>query len=110
MIPDTAKADTVKKDVTSKKDDYVHGMEAQGKEWDAQLALWGAKADKASAGMKGEFHKWQRDFRDKQGDARKKLETLRASNHDAWEEVKTGVETAWTDVKTAFETAKKKYS
>lgn len=111
MQPDTTKSNHQKKKATpSVKDDYVKKMQAQGKEWEASMALWGAKADKASAEVKGEFHKWQRDFQDRQGDAQKKLEALNASNHEAWEEVKTGVESAWNDVKDAFESAKKKYS
>ena len=109
MQPDTSKTAKPKSTTPSLKDDYVSSLEAQGKEWDAQLALWGAKADKTGAAVKSEFHKWQREFSDQRDVAQQKLATLRAANHDAWEEMKTGMDSAWTDVKTAFETAKKKF-
>lgn len=89
--------------------DYVSKMQAQGKEWDAQLALWGTKADKMSEAVKAEFHSWQRDFTDKRGAANKKLESLNDAKNDAWEDVKNGADAAWTDLKSAFESTKKKF-
>jgi len=110
MEPEVKKPEPAINAVPSLKDDYVSKMQAQGKEWDAQLALWGAKAEKTSEALKAEFHSWQREFSDKRGAANKKLETLNTAKHEAWEEVKTGADTAWTDVKTAFENAKKKFA
>jgi len=95
--------------IPSAKDDYLSKMEAQGKEWDAQLALWGAKAETASAEVKADFHRWQREFKGRRGHAQKTLETLRSAKHEAWEDLKTGVESAWSDVKTAVESAKKRF-
>ncbi len=109
MQPDTSKEAKSKSTTPSLRDDYVNRMDAQAKEWDAQLALWGAKADKTGAAVKSEFHKWQREFSDQRAIAQNKLSTLRSANHDAWEEMKAGMDSAWTDVKTAFETAKKKF-
>jgi hypothetical protein len=91
-------------------DDFFKGMEAQGREWDAELALWGAKAHKLSESAKADFHTWQRAFREKQVAAQKKMETLRTAKNEAWEEVKSGGEAAWADVKEAFEAAKKKFN
>lgn len=110
MTPET-KIDTAAKSTTpSRKDDQIRLMEAQLKEWDAQLALWSAKAEKAGTGLKAEFHKWQRDFADRREAAQKKLAAAQSSNQEAWEEVKTGMDAAWNEVKTAFENAKSKFS
>jgi hypothetical protein len=91
------------------KDDYVDRMEAQGREWDAQLALWSAKADTASAELKADYHTWQRDFHDRRVKAQEKLEALRQAKHEAWEDVKSGVEAAWGEIKSAVESARKKF-
>jgi hypothetical protein len=107
--PGPMRAENIKKAEPSARDDFVKKLEAQGKEWEAQLGLWGAKADKASAEMRTEYHAWQKDFRTKKGDAHKKLATVRTATDNAWEELKSGVETAWTDLKGGFENAKKKF-
>lgn len=90
--------------------DFVSSMEAQGKEWDRHLTEWGAKADKAAANVKAEFHTWHKEFRVKRGEAYKKIHAVKAAKDDAWEGMKAGAETTWTEVKSAFEDAKKKYS
>lgn len=109
MQPEIKKSEPAATTIPSAKDDYVSKMHAQSQAWDAQLALWGAKAEKTSEAVKAEFHAWQREFVDKRGAANKKLETLKAARQEAWEEVKTGADAAWTEVKSAFESAKKKF-
>lgn len=102
-VPEAAKSDPTAKET------YLNQMVAQGKEWEGQMALWGAKADKATAEVKGDFQKWRAEFRDQKTAANKKLDAVRAAADNAWEEVKKANETAWTDLRTGFEAAKKKY-
>lgn len=92
------------------REEYLTRWEAQGKEWDDQLAILGARADKASAEVRAEFHRWQREFSDQRTTAQKRLEALRTANSEAWEEVKGGMESAWNEVKSGFENAKKKFT
>jgi hypothetical protein len=109
MIPDTAENEAHAPTEPSHIEDFFKKLEAQGKEWDAELARWADKARTASENAKADFHHWQREFHDKRAAAMKKVEALRTSKHDAWGEVKAGAEAAWTDLKSAFESAKKKF-
>lgn len=109
MSQEAAKTDAAKNGAPSLKDDYVMKLEAQGKEWDAQVALMTAKADKAAANVKADFHKWQREFQDKRKDATEKLNGVRAAGTDAWTGVKDGAELAWAEVRKALDSASKKF-
>ena len=84
-------------------------MEAQGKEWEGQMALWGSKADQATAEVKAEFQRWQKEFRNQKTAAYRRLDAVRTAKDNAWEEMKTGAESAWSELRGGFESAKKKY-
>jgi hypothetical protein len=73
---------------------YEEKLDAQLKEWNAQIALLKAKAENSKAGAKVDYYKTIEALEQKQ---------------DAWEAVKTGAEKTWAEVKTAYHDAASKF-
>jgi len=81
---------------------YEEKLDAQLKEYSAQIALLKAKADNAKADAKIEYYKNIEALEHKEGKAKTKLQELKAAGDEAWEAVKTSAEKAWAEVKTAY--------
>jgi hypothetical protein len=88
---------------------YEEKLDAQLKEWSAQIALLRAKADKAKAELKVEYYKMIETLQAKQETARIRLEELRTAGDDRWEDYKTDGEETWDDIKAAFQKAVSKF-
>ena len=88
---------------------YEEKLEAQFEEWNAQIALLKAKADKAKAEAKIEYYKYLEALQHKQEAAGTKLHELKTAGDEAWEELKTGAEKAWDEVKAAYHSAASKF-
>jgi hypothetical protein len=88
---------------------YEDKLDAQLKEWSAQIALLKAKADKAKAEAKNEYYKTIEVLQHKQNDARTKLQELKAAGDEAWEDIKMGAEKVWAEVKTAYHDASSRF-
>jgi hypothetical protein len=88
---------------------YEEKLDAQLKEWSAQIALLRAKADKAKAEAKIEYYKMIEALQGKQETAAMKFQELRAAGDDGWEDLKAGAEKAWAEVKTALQNAASKF-
>ena len=84
---------------------YEEKLDAQLKEWSAQIALLRAKADKAKTEVKVEYYKIIETLQGKQETARMKLEELRTAGDDRWEDYKTDGEETWAEIKAAFQEA-----
>jgi hypothetical protein len=82
---------------------YEEKLAAQMEEWSAQLALYKAKADKATAEAKIEYNQITEALQRQHNEAMAKLQELKDASDEAWEEVKVGAEKAWTEIKTAFQ-------
>ena len=95
--------------MTDKRKAYEEKLEAQLKEWSAEIALFRAKADKAKAETKIEYYKTIDALQRKHDSARTQLQELRVASDSAWEDLKTGAENAWTEVKTSFNKAVAKF-
>ncbi len=95
--------------MTDKRKAYEEKIDAQLKEWSAEIALLNAKADKAKAEVKIEYYKTIETLQGKQDAARMKLQELRTAGDDAWEDLKTGAENVWAEVKTAFQNAASRF-
>ena len=95
--------------MTDKRRAYEEKLEAQMKEWNAQIDLLKAKADTAKAEAKVEYYARIEALQQKQDMARTKLQELRAAGDEAWEDLKAGVENAWDEVKSAFHDAASKF-
>ena len=88
---------------------YEEKIDAQLAEWNAQIALLKARADKAKAGAKIEYNKTIEALQRRQDEAGAKLHELKTAGDEAWEDLKTGAEKAWAEVKTAFRDAASKF-
>jgi predicted ATP-binding protein involved in virulence len=92
-----------------KRKEYEEKIDAQLKEWSAQIALLKVKADKATAEAKIEYYKTIESLQHKQDKAGAKLDELKNASDEAWEDLKTGAEKAWDEVKTGFHEAVSKF-
>jgi uncharacterized coiled-coil DUF342 family protein len=84
---------------------FEEKLDAQMKEWNAQIALFKAKADTVKADAKVEYYAKIEALQHKRDTARAKLQELKAAGDEAWEDLKAGAEKAWAEVKTAFHDA-----
>ena len=88
---------------------YEEKLDAQLKEWSAQIALLKAKADNAKADAKIEYYKTIDALQSKQNEARTKFQELKTAGDGAWEDIKKGAEKAWSEVKTAYHDASSRF-
>jgi chromosome segregation ATPase len=95
--------------VSKKRKAYAEKVEAQLKEWGTNIDILKAKAEKAKAEAKIKYYERIQDLRAKQESLDQKLQELKESGEEAWEEVKTGVDQAIKDLKEAFKRAKSKW-
>lgn len=93
----------------TKRKEYEEKLDAQYEKWNVQIDLFKAKADKAKAGAKIEYYKTIEALQKKQAGAGAKLNELKTSGDEAWEDLKTGAENAWGEVKSAFHSATAKF-
>jgi multidrug resistance efflux pump len=95
--------------MTDKRKAFEEKLDAQLKEWNAQIALLKAKADTAKAETKVKYYTKIEALQHKRDTAKAKLQELKAAGDEAWEDLKTGAENAWAEVKTAFQDAASKF-
>lgn len=95
--------------MTDRRKAYEEKLDAQFEEWNAQIALLKARADKSKAEAKIEYYKTIETLQQKKDGARTKLDELKTAGDEAWEDLKTGAEKAWDEVKTAFHSAAAKF-
>jgi len=95
--------------MTDKRKAYEEKLDAQLKEWNAQIALIKAKAENAKADAKIDSYKTIETLEHKQVQAKTKLQELKTSGDEAWEAVKGGAEKAWAEVKAAYHDAASKF-
>ena len=88
---------------------YEEKLDAQLEEWNAQIALLKARADKAKAEVKIEYYKNIEILQQKKDGAMAKLDELKTAGDEAWEDLKTGAEKAWSEVKTAYRDASSRF-
>jgi predicted ATP-binding protein involved in virulence len=88
---------------------YEEKLDAQLKEWNAQITLLRAKAKNAKADARIDYYKTIEALEQKQDKAKTKLQELQTAGDEAWEAVKTGAEKAWAEVKTAYHDAASKF-
>ena len=93
----------------NKRKAYEEKLEAQLEEWNAQIALLKARAEKGRTEAKIEYYKTIEALQHRQDEARAKLEELKTAGDEAWEDIKTGAEKAWDEVKAAFHSAASKF-
>jgi chromosome segregation ATPase len=93
----------------SKKEAYIQKLQAQLDEWGAEIKKLKAKAGKADADAKIEYHKIIEDLREKQDKAKEKMKELRQAGDEAWKDMKTGIENAWNNLSESVKSAISKF-
>ena len=88
---------------------YEEKLDAQLKEWNAEIALLKAKAENSKADARMDYYKIINAFEQKQEKAKTKLQELKTSGDEAWEAVKGGAEKVWAEVKSAYHDAASKF-
>ena len=91
------------------KEAYKHKMEANLKEWGAQINLLAAKAESAEADARLTYAKEIDKLRAKQHQVAEKLKELENASGDAWKEVKAMADKFWDDLKTGIENTTAKF-
>jgi hypothetical protein len=91
--------------MNEKRKAYEEKLNAQLDEWNAQIAVLKARADKAKAEAKIEYYKTIDVLQQRHDEARTKLHKLKTAGDEAWEDIKIGAEKAWDEVKNAFHDA-----
>jgi predicted nucleic acid-binding Zn-ribbon protein len=87
------------------KDDFQERLQAQIREWDAQIELLKARADRAKTDQKMAYRKEIDKLKARQQDLRQKLGEMQTSSEGAWEEIKSGTESAWKELDASFRKA-----
>lgn len=96
--------------MSKKRQAYEEKFDAQLKEWNAEIALLSAKADKTKAEAKIEYYEMIETLQGQHKEAKAKLLEIRAASEDAWEDLKEGAEKAWDEIKTSFNHANSRFS
>lgn len=84
---------------------YQRKLEAQLKEWDAQLDLWSAKAGKATASARIDYENELDSLKSKLATARNTLDGLVKRSDDAWEDMQGATEQVWDDMNASIRKA-----
>ncbi|MDK2849329.1 MAG: hypothetical protein PWP34_2682 [Desulfuromonadales bacterium] len=92
------------------KEAYEKKLQAQLDEWNAEIAKLKAKADKAEAEARIEYHQRIEELRAMQETARSKLDKLKAAGDNAWQDLKEGLDQAWEDLGKAVKAARSRFS
>lgn len=88
---------------------YEEKLDAQLKEWSAQLNLLKAKATNATADMKINYDETIKILQQRQEGIRKQMKELQAAGNAAWEDLKIGLEKAWLEVRAAYQDAMSRF-
>jgi seryl-tRNA synthetase len=91
------------------KEQYEKKLQAQLDKWDAEINKLKAKADGAKADGQLEYYKEIEELRTMQKNATDKLTELKNSSDDAWEDLKSGIDSAIGSLDNAFRAAVSRY-
>ena len=81
---------------------YLAKVEAELKEWDAEIMQHEAKAERAQAQIQIQYYEQLAALRTKRTTAGDKLHELKQASGSAWESVKLGVESAWHELRSSL--------
>lgn len=88
--------------MSDKRKAYEEKFDAQLEEAKAQIALLKARANKATAEARIEYYKTIESLQHGQEKAMAKLQELKNTGDETWEDLRTGAEHAWDEVKSAI--------
>ncbi len=92
-----------------KKKVYQERIETQLKEWEPQIEGLKARAEQVKADAQTMYKERIENLRQKQEAARQKLQELKDSSEEAWEELRVGLDKTLEELKEAFSRSKSKF-
>jgi len=95
--------------MSTKKDKYIEKMAQQLKEWSATIDELESRVIETSADVKAGYENRIRELKEKRDALSLKLRDLGETSGEAWNALKTGVETSWKDLKDAVSTVRDKF-
>lgn len=81
--------------MSEKRDQYVEALKTKLDEWNREIDALSAKADEVKADLGEKYREEVAELRRKWAAADEKLDELRRSGEDAWEDMKDGAEEVW---------------
>lgn len=90
----------------SKKDEYVRKVHSQLDKLSNEIDSLVARTDEVKANARTEYQEKIEALHKKRDDARARLEKLKESGEDAWNDLKVGIEAAWDSIGLAIDSAK----
>jgi ElaB/YqjD/DUF883 family membrane-anchored ribosome-binding protein len=87
-------------------DAYKQKTRAQMKEMQAKMQVLEAGAEKAGADMRIKYQKYLDDWKSRFDDIEVKLDKLSNSSEDAWDNIRSGIDTAMNELGDAINKAK----
>ena len=94
----------------SKRDEYVEKLKGQLDQWNAEVAKWEAKAQKAQAGARVEYDKHLNELRRRRDQALEQMKRLQAATGDAWVDLVRGADEAWAKMREALEKSRSHFN
>ena len=91
------------------KENYQQKLQAELDKWESQIDILKANAEKADADMKLQLESQLADLESKQNEAKQRLLELQNASDDAWEDMKTGLQSAWKSLGDAVENASSRF-
>jgi phage host-nuclease inhibitor protein Gam len=88
---------------------YIEKLEAKLKEWTVEFDKLKEKAGSSEAKIKEEYYKKIEDLHPRIDDIKKRIQKLKGSSGETWEELKSGTDKAWHEMKGVFEKAASKF-
>ncbi len=93
----------------STKEAYEKKLQAQLDEWALEYEKLKVRADKVKAEGQIEYQKELEELRSKQKVAQEKLDEIKAASGDAWEDLKTGLESSWDSLSASLKSAASRF-
>jgi len=94
----------------TQKETYQQKIEEQLREWGAKIDTLRAEAERLEISVRERYFEQVDELKAKQEIAKIKLQALRESGIEAWEELKTGVEKATAELRQGIENAHSRFN
>jgi peptidoglycan hydrolase CwlO-like protein len=93
----------------SNREEYIHKMQTKLEEWNSEIDTLTTKAGDVTADVKQKYREKIESLKEKQAEARQKIEELQQTGESAWGDLKSGMGVAWTGMGKAIDTAKSRF-
>jgi outer membrane murein-binding lipoprotein Lpp len=93
----------------SNKEECIRKMQAKLEEWNTDIDKLTAKAGEVTADVKHEYREQIESLKEKQAEARQKIEELQQTGESAWGDLKSGIGVAWTGMGKAIDSARSRF-